>query len=80
MDRQQAMAEIVRLIEEQNRITVSGRDEKLEIDSFTIILILTFADQKLGIDVDTTSLDFDDFSTLARIEQTVFGNGDAEEA
>ena len=65
-------AAVRRIIEEQNRIEISAPDAPLEIDSFTIILIITYAEESLGVRLDLNKLDFDNFESLELIEETLF--------
>jgi acyl carrier protein len=72
MDRKDAMATIKSLIEDQNDITIADPRAVLDIDSFTIIVIITYAQEHLDITLDLEKLDFEDFESLARIEETLF--------
>lgn len=72
MDRTVAMARIKAIIEDQNDTVVAAATDRIEIDSLTILLILTFAQNTLGISLETEKLDFDNFESLATIEDAVF--------
>lgn len=52
------------LIEETNDVIIGGADEELEIDSFTMMLVITFAKSELNADIDMDDLDFDAFTSL----------------
>ncbi|MBP5857428.1 hypothetical protein KAJ83_10450 [Marivibrio halodurans] len=72
IDRRTAMARVKALIEDQNRIVIDAPEDSLEIDSFTIILIITYAEESLGIRLDIDRLDFENFESLERIEDALF--------
>lgn len=72
IDRRSAMARVKTLIEDQNRIVIDAPEDPLEIDSFTIILIITYAEESLGIRLDIDKLDFENFESLERIEGALF--------
>lgn len=72
MDKAAAMERIKAIIEEQNAITIAAEADGIEVDSLTILLIFTYARETLGISLDSDKLDFDNFASLATIEDTVF--------
>ena len=64
MNQEQLKNELKSMIEKQMEITIASPDEKLDIDSFTMMLIVTFINEKIGIILDMEALDFDDFNSL----------------
>ena len=81
MERNTVIQDLKKIIEEQNNIVVESREQELAIDSFTIILILTLAQEKLEMELDLEKLDFENFENLAAIEDVLFsGNYLVEKA
>ena len=64
MDRPNVVAELKKLIEKEIKSQIASTDEELDIDSFTMMLIITFADSQWGVKLDMDSLDFDAFKSL----------------
>ena len=64
MKRDDVTSRIKQLIEEQNATTIGGVDEELDIDSFTMMLIITCVKEDLGVELDLAKLDFDAFKSL----------------
>ena len=73
MKNEELIAALKKLIEEQQEITIGGPDENLDLDSFTMMLVITFFESELGVKLDMDSLDFDEFkslNTLVRLTQS----------
>ena len=49
MKKEQIITQLKELIEEQTEKRINNNDEDINIDSFTMMLVITFADQKLNI-------------------------------
>ena len=64
MKKEQIITQLKELIEEQTEKRINNNDEDINIDSFTMMLVITFADQKLNIKLDMDTLDFDKFKSL----------------
>jgi acyl carrier protein len=64
MKKDELISKLKSLIEEQQEITIGSPDENLDLDSFTMMLVITFADSELGVKLDMDSLDFDEFKSL----------------
>lgn len=64
MDRPALIEELKELIEKETKSKIAGEDAELDIDSFTMMLIITYADSKLGVKLDMDLLDFDAFKSL----------------
>ena len=71
MERTEIAEKIKTLIEERNDIVVAGPDDPLDIDSFTMMLIITFVDEEFGIRLDLDKLDFDEFKSLNKFVDVV---------
>jgi len=64
MDRAEIVDKLKRLIEEQDEIEIADADKKLDIDSYTMMLVITFVQDDMGIQLDMDKLDFDAFTSL----------------
>jgi len=73
MDRSEIIAKLKTLIEDHTGTTIDGPDQDLDIDSFTMMLIITYVDQEMGITIDMDSLDFDSFKSLTTFADIVVG-------
>ena len=56
--------EIKNLIEQEREIVIDSDDQKLDIDSFTMTLIISFVNDEMGVVLDMETLDFDAFTSL----------------
>ena len=64
MKKLQVVAQLKQLIEEQNETSIESTTQHLDIDSFTMMLIITFVDEELSVRLDLDALDFDVFYSL----------------
>ena len=74
MKKEQIITQLKELIEEQTEKRINNNDEDINIDSFTMMLIITFADQKLNIKLDMDTLDFDKFKSLNDLANLILIN------
>jgi len=74
MKKEQIITQLKELIEEQTEKRINNNDEDINIDSFTMMLIITFADQKLNIKLDMDTLDFDKFKSLNDLANLILTN------
>ena len=74
MKKEQIITQLKELIEEQTEKKINNNDEDINIDSFTMMLIITFADQKLNIKLDMDTLDFDKFKSLNDLTNLILIN------
>ena len=74
MKKEQIITQLKELIEEQTEKRINNNDEDINIDSFTMMLIITFADQKLNIKLDMDTLDFDKFKSLNDLVNLILTN------
>lgn len=72
MDRATFAQELKELIEEQSKAPISSFDQELDIDSFCMMLIITFTDAKLGVTLDMEILDFDDFKSVNVLADMIY--------
>jgi acyl carrier protein len=64
MNRQEVTSKLKTLIEEDMEIEIKSSAQELNLDSFTMMLIVTFLGEELGIHLKMDQLDFDKFQTL----------------
>jgi acyl carrier protein len=64
MERLQVIDKLKTLIEEEREITIDNNDQKLDIDSFTMTLIISVVNDEIGVMLDMETLDFDVFTSL----------------
>ena len=74
MEKNKIINQIKKVIEKQMEIEIKSSDENIDIDSFTVMLVITFADQKLKVKLDMETLDFDKFKSLNDIVETIMKN------
>ena len=77
MKRSDVIEKLKNLIEEEREITIDANDQKLDIDSFTMTLIISSVNDEFGVTLDMETLDFDAFTslnTLADLVETEEGN------
>ncbi len=73
MNREGLQQKLKTLIENETKQEVSDPDEELDIDSFTMMLIITFADEQ-GAALNMESLDFDAFKSLKVLVDLIMEN------
>jgi acyl carrier protein len=64
MKRSDVIEKLKNLIEEEREITIVDNDQKLDIDSFAMTLIISFVNDEFGVVLDMEALDFDAFTSL----------------
>ena len=74
MEKKEIINQLKELIEEQTEKKIKSSDEDIDIDSFTMMLVITFADQKLKVKLDMDTLDFDKFKSLNDLAEIIVKN------
>jgi len=74
MEKKEIINQLKELIEEQTEKKIKSSDENIDIDSFTMMLVITFADQKLKVKLDMDTLDFDKFKSLNDLAEIIVKN------
>ncbi|NQU56697.1 MAG: hypothetical protein HQ513_05640 [Rhodospirillales bacterium] len=64
MDRSEISEKLKKFLETECEVTIPAADTQLDIDSFNMMLIITFAGEELGVSLDMDTLDFDAFTSL----------------
>lgn len=52
------------VVESQTGSVINSYDEALDIDSFTMMLVITYVKETMGVKLDVSRLDFDSFKSL----------------
>jgi acyl carrier protein len=71
LEKQQIVSNLQKVIEEHLEIKINDPDDKLDIDSFTMTLIIVFVDEEIGVQLDMETLDFDAFTSLNTLADLV---------
>ena len=71
MEKSEIINQIKKVIEKQIEIKIKNSDENIDIDSFTMMLVITFADKELKVKLDMENLDFDKLKSLNIIAETI---------
>jgi len=71
MEKSEIVNQIKTVIEKQMEKSIKSSDEDIDIDSFTMMLVITFADQKLNTKLDMETLDFDKLKSLNDIAEII---------
>ena len=74
MEKSEVLKELKNLIEEQTEKKIKDENQDIDIDSFTMMLVITFADQKLNIKLDMDKLDFDQFKSLNDLADVIIAS------
>ena len=64
MEKAEIADRLKQLIEEDTQKKIDSHDQKLDLDSYTMMLTITFVKEELGIELDMDTLDFDAFTSL----------------
>lgn len=73
MDINEFGTKVRELIEGELQISVKTDDEELDIDSFTMMLVITFIEEEAGVKLDMDSLDFDAFTSIGTLKKLTYG-------
>ena len=71
MEKAEIADRLKQLIEEDIQKKIDGHDQKLDLDSYTMMLTITFVKEELGIELDMDTLDFDAFTSLNTLADLV---------
>ena len=71
MKRSDVIEKLKNLIEEEREITIDANNQKLDIDSFTMTLIISSVNDEFGVTLDMETLDFDAFTSLNTLADLV---------
>ena len=74
MKKNEIIGQLKELIERQTEKKIKSPDENIDIDSFTMMLVITFVDQKLKVKLDMDTLDFDKFKSLNDLANIILIN------
>tara|TARA_B100000214_G_scaffold327671_1_gene266352 strand:- start:1678 stop:1917 length:240 start_codon:yes stop_codon:yes gene_type:complete len=71
MNRETVTEKLKTFMETECKIQIESDDKELDIDSFNMMLIITYVDSDLGITLDMDRLDFDAFTSLNTLTDLV---------
>ena len=71
MERVEVTDRLKQLIEEDTQKKIDSPDQELDLDSYTMMLTITFVSEELGIELDMDTLDFDAFTSLNTLADLV---------
>ena len=71
LEKHEIEKKIKNLIEEEKEIKINSSDQQLDIDSFTMMLVIMFVKDELNIQLDMERLDFDAFLSLNSISDLI---------
>jgi acyl carrier protein len=71
MEKQIIIDKLKDLIEGQDEIKISSPDQKLDIDSYTMMLVITYVREEMEVQLDMDALDFDAFTSLNSLSDIV---------
>jgi acyl carrier protein len=71
MEKSEIADQLKILIEEDTQKPIESHDQILDLDSYTMMLTITFVKDKLGIELDMDTLDFDAFTSLNTLAELV---------
>ncbi len=71
MNRETVTEKLKTFMETECKIQIESDDKELDIDSFNMMLIITYVDSDLGITLDMDRLDFDAFTSLNTLADLV---------
>ena len=71
LQRSEIAKKLKKAIEEERGITIKDNDEKLDVDSLTIMLAIMYVEDNFGIQLRMDKLDFDAFNSLNTLADLV---------
>ena len=71
MERTDITTKLKELIETETKTTIGSDDQELDIDSFMMMMVITFIDEQFKISLDMDELDFDAFTSLGSLADLV---------
>ena len=74
MEKKIIINQLKELIEEQTEKKINSFEENIDIDSFTMMLVISLADQKLKVKLNMDTLDFDKFKSLNDLANLILEN------
>jgi acyl carrier protein len=77
LDKQEITQKIKKVIEDEREMKIDSADQQLDIDSFTMMLVIMFVKDELGVQLDMEKLDFDAFTSLDSLSDLVLATAKA---
>lgn len=76
LQRSEITQQLKTLIEEERAITINDNDEKLDIDSFAMMLIIMYVKENFETQLNMDKLDFDAFTSLNTLADLVLAEAE----
>jgi acyl carrier protein len=73
MKKSEILEHLKKLIEDETEIGISDNDQKLDIDSFMMLMIISYVNDNMGVEIDMENLDFDVFTSLNTLSDLIEG-------
>ncbi len=67
MDNGKLTSDLRSLIEGELKIQVTSESQELDLDSYTMMMVILFIEEQSGIPVNLDDLDFDAFTSLSSL-------------
>jgi acyl carrier protein len=64
MNRADTAAKLKAMIEEQAEIKIASLDQRIDLDSYNMMMVITFVREELGVELDLDQFDFDVFQSV----------------
>ena len=64
LEKHHIVSKLKNLIEDHCEINIKDPDDRLDLDSFTMTLIIAFVEDEMCVQLDMETLDFDAFTSL----------------
>ncbi len=74
MNKTEIADKLKKLIEDDTKQTIADHDQKLDLDSFTMMLTISFVKEDIGVELDMETLDFDAFTSLNTLAELILEN------
>tara|TARA_B100001123_G_scaffold380950_1_gene450962 strand:+ start:300 stop:548 length:249 start_codon:yes stop_codon:yes gene_type:complete len=71
LEKPEIVQKIKKVIEDEKEISIDNSNQQLDIDSFTMMLIIMFVKDEFKIQLDMEKLDFDAFLSLNSISDLI---------
>lgn len=71
MDKGDLIDGLRELIERELKIQITSDSQELDLDSFTMMMVILFIEERTGVQLNMDELDFDAFTSLASLTSLV---------
>ncbi len=71
VDSSELVSDLRQLIEGELKIRVESDSQELDLDSYTMMMVILFIEEHAGVQLDMDKLDFDAFTSLTSLVSLV---------